>query len=164
MNTDAAGATVAPSWQTEIEEALDAFHGVMALTGAAWERSWLEVDYLPAPHTPPRSMPLGRHAVYAYWGSGEWLKIGKAGPDSGPRYTSHHYHLSASSSLARSLCNEMSLEGLDDLYPSNPGAWIREHCSRVSILLPATLLPEYPSFLEAFLHLRLHPRYEGAKR
>jgi len=42
-----------------------------------------------------------------------------------------------------------------------PGAWISAETHRVNILLSARREPELLALLEAFLHLRLRPRYEG---
>lgn len=146
-------------WQDQIEAALDACAGAFALAGYPGIRELLSVEYLPAPHRPTPLVP-GRIAIYGFWWQGRWLKIGKVGHKSGPRFASHHYHTSASSTLAKSLVKELSTE-LPGLDPADPGAWICRNVSRVNITLPATVSPLHLSFLEAFLHLRLRPRYEG---
>jgi len=47
--------------------------------------------------------------------------------------------------------------------PADPGGWIRNNTSRVNILLDAACDPALLEFLEAFLHLRLHPFYESGR-
>jgi hypothetical protein len=101
-------------------------------------------------------------AVYGFWGDGEWLKIGKAGPKSGPRYTSQHYNPdSAQSTLAKSLTNDPHMLTVAGFDPKAVGDWIKSATLRVNILLPTTRPPELLLLLEAFLHARLRPRYEG---
>lgn len=99
-------------------------------------------------------------AVYAFWGDGGWLKVGKVGPNSNVRYTSQHYlGGSARSTLAASLT--ASPPNDEDFDPNQVGAWMRERTCRLNILMPATRPKELLSLLEAFLHLRLRPRFEG---
>jgi hypothetical protein len=100
-------------------------------------------------------------AVYAFWGDGEWLKIGKVGPNSGPRYTSQHYNpASANSNLAKSTLHCPSISSHPAFRSDAPGDWIKSHCHRANLLLPATHSQELLSCLEVFLHLRLKPRFE----
>jgi hypothetical protein len=148
-------------WQEDVEEALDAFARVSQLAGDPIGRSDLTVQFLPAPHRAPSSMPAGTMAVYGFWADGRWLKIGKAGPHSGPRYVSHHYNLSAPSTLAKSLAADPAMRGVAGFDPAAPGGWIREATNRVNILMPAARDPMLLALLEMFLHVRLRPRYEG---
>ncbi len=151
------------AWTHEIEHAVADFLAVAELARDPIARSGINVECFEAPHRQPSSLPAGMMAVYAFWheGSGEWLKIGKAGPKSGPRYVSHHYHLSAPSTLARSLAADPEMRGVPGFDPADPGDWIRRETCRANLLLPASRAPELLSLLEAFLHLRLRPRYEG---
>lgn len=101
-------------------------------------------------------------AVYGFWHDGAWLKIGKVGPNSNVRYAGQHYNPnSARSSLAASLLHDSQMCFAAGIGPDSVGDWIKTHTSRVNILLPATRRPELLSLLEAFLHVRLRPRYEG---
>ena len=52
----------------------------------------------------------------------------------------------------------LTVAGFD---PNSPGVWIKGSAHRVNILMSASRQPELLSLLEAFLHLRLRPRYEG---
>lgn len=120
----------------------------------------LKVERLSAPHMSPTRLPPGQMAVYAFWGDGAWLKIGKVGPKSNARYTSQHYLAgSAPSTLAASLLASPPKD--QSFSPDQVGAWLRERTCRLNILIPATQPRELLSLLEAFLHLRLRPRFEG---
>lgn len=149
-------------WRDDVDEALTAFLAVAELAGDPVSRSDLELEYLAAPHRPPPRLPAGRMAVYGFWGDGAWLKIGKVGPRSNARYTGQHYHArGAISTLAGSLARDPRMLAVAGFDPQAPGAWVRAATHRVNILLPATRHPALLSLLEAFLHLRLRPRYEG---
>ncbi len=148
-------------WRKEIEDALGAFVTVTKLAGDPISLDELKVEYLPAPHKPPSSLPAGKMAVYAFWWNDEWLKIGKAGPNSGPRYVSQHYTGSAMSTLAGSLENDSCMENVSGFDRLNPGEWIKKSTCRVNILISAQRRKEVLSLLEAFLHARLSPHYEG---
>ena len=101
-------------------------------------------------------------AIYAFWWNGVWLKIGQAGSKSQARYTSHHYNPhSSNSNLSKSLIADPRMRDASGFGASDPGKWIRTSACRANILLPATRGKELLSLLEAFLHVRLKPRYEG---
>lgn len=148
-------------WRDEIENAVTAFLTVAELAGEPIPRPEIEIEYCPAPHRPPKRIPIGKVAVYGFWGDGMWLKIGKAGPNSNPRYISQHYTGSALSTLAGSLADDPHMLTVAGFDPKAIGDWIKASTYRVNILLPATRTPELLSLLEAFLHVRLRPRYEG---
>ena len=48
-----------------------------------------------------------------------------------------------------------------DLDKTSLAAWIKRETSRVNILLPESRGRRLRLLLEAFLHTRLRPRYEG---
>jgi hypothetical protein len=147
-------------WRAEAQVAAAAFHTVAEVGGAPLQPGELVVEALPAPHRPPSRLPAGTMAVYGFWGDGEWLKIGKAGANSGARYTSQHYNAgSASSTLAASLIKAPPAD--PSFAPNGCRDWICASTSRVNWLLPAARPRELLSLLEAFLHLRLRPRFEG---
>ena len=148
-------------WKDEMDSALRAFGTVAELAGCSLPDDEPTREDLPAPHR-PRSMPAGMMAVYCFWGNGEWLKIGKAGPKSNARYVSQHYGKNrALSSLAGSLCADSRMSTVPSFDPENPGEWIKASTHRVNLLLPAGRHASVLSLLEAFLHARLRPRYEG---
>jgi hypothetical protein len=101
-------------------------------------------------------------AIYAFWWNDEWLKIGKVGQKSQARYISQHYNTgSAMSTLAGALANDPRMEIVSGFDKQNPGAWIKNATCRVNILISSQRRREVLSLLEAFLHVRLNPKYEG---
>ena len=149
-------------WRVEVDDALADFATAAELAGDPISRADIKVEYLNAPHRPPSRLPAGMMAISGFWGNGVWLKIGKAGPKSSAHYTSQHYRPGrAQSSLAGSLANDPLMPSVGGFDQQAPGAWIRAAAHRVNILLPSTRRKELLSLLEAFLHQRLRPRYEG---
>jgi hypothetical protein len=148
-------------WGADIEEALNDFITVADLARASVSLRDIQVEYLEAPHTPPRRLPAGKMAVYGFCHEGNWLKIGMAGPNSNARYTSQHYNPnSAGSTLAKSLVDDPDAAALSNFNPDAPGDWIKSTTGRVNVLLDAKHGLLLPALLEAFLHVRLRPRYE----
>ena len=147
-------------WRADANAALETFLMVADLGGVQLKRIELDVEYLDAPHRAPSRLPLDKMAVYGFWGDGGWLKIGKAGPNSGARYTSQHYNPgSAPSTLSASLSKDPRMATVESFDPAVPGEWIRASTHQVNVLLPADQPKELLSLLEAFLQLRLRPRY-----
>jgi hypothetical protein len=148
-------------WRMDITDALADFCKVAQLAGVPLELAQLDVEFLAAPHAPPHSLPQGKMAIYGFWGLDKWLKIGMVGAKSQARYTSQHYNAgSALSTLDASLAGDPDMVGVADFDAAAPAAWIKSHCNRVNILLPSTFGRELLALLEAFLHVRLNPRYE----
>lgn len=150
-----------PAWRMGIDRALKDFRAVAELAFEPIRDEDLTCEYHPAPHTPPKNLPRGMMGVYCFWGDGEWLKIGKVGPKSQARYTSQHYGFSAPSTLAKSLAKDEAMLGVSGFDSESPGEWIKSSTHRVNILIPAARGRAVLSLLEAFLHARLGPRYEG---
>jgi hypothetical protein len=149
-------------WRDDVEAGVSAFLKVAELADDPISRADLVTEFLPAPHRAPPRLPTGKMAVYSFWGDGGWLKVGKVGPNSNARYTSQHYSPgSAQSTLAGSLVNDPHMLAVVGFDPHAPGLWIKASTSRVNILIQASREPALLSLLEAFLHLRLRPRYEG---
>ena len=149
-------------WREQIMETLSDFEVVSELARNPITLTGDSIEFCPAPHCPPSRLPVGMMAVYGFWWNGEWLKIGKAGPNSNARYTSQHYNPnSARSTLAASLAGDIRMVGIPDFAGSTPGDWIKSATSRVNILLPTKSGNALLSLLEAFLHERFKPRYEG---
>ena len=148
-------------WRTDIEANLRAFCEEYDLS-----RNLFSTEYLPAPHMPP-SWPRGKMGVYAFWTGRleEWLKIGKAGPNSQPRWTTHHYLIGcADSCLPESLRSDPEMSEVSELDRYELRAWIMRNTCRANILVSARVDQGILLRLEAFLHARLKPRYEGGRR
>jgi hypothetical protein len=148
-------------WKEDIEKAVDAFLTVAQLAGNPIQRTELAIEYLPAPHRQPTKQPDGKMAVYCFGKGGEWLKIGKVGPNSNARYTSQHYTGSAMSTLAGSLTSDPRMPEVKDIDKYQRSDWIKTNTYRVNILMSSDKPRELLSLLEAFFHLFLKPRYEG---
>lgn len=147
-------------WRAEAEAAVADFRQVALLGGVTLTADEPVVEALIAPHRPPSRLPEGTMAVYGFWGDGQWLKIGKVGAKSNARYTGQHYNAgSALSTLAGSL---IKTPPDDPLFSAERCRdWICTNTHRVNWLMPASRPRELLSLLEAFLHLRLRPRFEG---
>jgi hypothetical protein len=144
-----------------VAQALRDFGMVATLADAAFLTDCISVQIIKKPHESPKSLPIGKIAVYAFFYDGQALKVGKAGPNSGPRYTSHHYNTSAPSTLAKSIVCNAERIGVTGLNDGSVGAWIKANTDRVNLLLPSMVGGPMLSFLEAFLHVRWKPVFEG---
>ncbi len=162
MNPPPSEQTERERWREDIHSALTDFCVVSELARDKLSLSDATVEYLSAPHR-PRPLPAGKMAVYGFCLNGSWLKIGEVGPNSGPRYVSQHYTGSARSTLAGSIRKDQSpsMKQAADLDKASLAAWIKCETSRVNILLLESRGRQLRLLLEAFLHTRLRPRYEG---
>ena len=89
------------------EQLLEDFLAVAKFAGIELQREAIQIETLPMPHRPPRSLPTGKTAVYVFSERDRVLKVGRVGPRSQARYTSQHYNpRSAPSTLARSLLKD----------------------------------------------------------
>lgn len=150
------------SWIDDISKAIASFRAVAESAGVDLCSADFTLEFCTAPHAPPKSLPRGKVAVYGFWGNGTWLKIGKAGPKSNARYTSQHYNVgSAMSTLAQSLADCPTMKAVPGFDSQRPGDWIKGSTHRVNILLPERHNGSVLALLEAYLHVRLRPRYEG---
>lgn len=122
--------------------------------------SQIYIQDLGCPHE-PQVLPEGTMAIYIFQLNGRFLKIGKAGPNSGPRFRSHPYNPNSSqSNLAKSILNDPNMKHYN-LNTENIKDWIRNNIARVDIILDESLGIFVLNFLEAFLHCKLKPKYEG---
>ncbi|NLI65069.1 MAG: hypothetical protein GX367_10085 [Bacteroidales bacterium] len=122
--------------------------------------SSLEIIDRGKPHK-PEPLPAGKMGVYLFLYDDVFLKIGKAGPKSNARFYSQHYNpKSARSTLAASILSDKSnIAGT--ITESNIGDWIKENCHRIDILLDADVGIFALELIEAALHYKYEPIYEG---
>lgn len=147
-------------WRTEINGAIKDFIRVAELAHVKLNLDDFEAEYLEAPHRPPSNLPNGKMAIYGFWLDGKWLKIGMVGPKSKARYTSQHYSPNAApSTLAKSILDDIGMWN-GKVRPEDIRDWIKNNTNRVNILLDSERGMMLLALLEAFLHLRLRPRYE----
>lgn len=142
--------------------AVSDFQKAALLANAQLSPDLITVEIAARPHKSPRALPAGKMAVYAFFLNGQAIKVGKAGPKTAARYTSQHYNpASAKSNLAKSILTDPAKVGFVGSDPSLIGDWIKQHTDRVNLLLPATIDSCLLSLLEAFLHVRWKPVFEG---
>ncbi len=130
------------------------------MLGKEIDHSKYEIIDRGVPHK-PKSMPKGTMGIYSFWYEDKALKIGKAGPKSNPRFLSQHYNpKSAQSNLATSILKDTDMvsKGINE---ANVGDWIKESCRRVDILLDVELGIFTLELIEAALHYKYEPEYEG---
>lgn len=146
-----------------MNDAIDEFLKALKLAGLTLESNRISVDDLGCPHT-PRGLPKGKIAIYTFQRDGRYLKIGKAGPKSNAQFRNQHYGpRRAKSNLAKSLLADPDLV-MFSLTENNIDQWIRNNIRRIDILID--LVDEQTdifvlNFLEAFLHCKFRPKYEG---
>lgn len=124
------------------------------------DRSTVRVIDRGRPHI-PKDLPPKTMAVYTFLYRGKFLKIGKAGPSSSARFLSQHYSPSSSqSNLAASILKDPDMFHLN-LNENTVGPWIKENCRRIDILLDQQLGIFALEVVEAILHYKYQPKYEG---
>ncbi|WP_160032198.1 hypothetical protein [Paenibacillus sp. An7] len=110
------------------------------------------------------ALPVGRMGVYSFIYQDRFLKIGKAGPNSNARYNSQHYDpKNSQSNLAKSLLNDPKLVELN-FNEMTIKEWIKTNTRRIDFLVDATLGIFVLNLIEAFLHLKYRPEYEGYEK
>ena len=116
------------------------------------------IEDMGCPHKQPTKLPDGYAAVYIFAYKDEFLKIGKVNANSGPRFVSQHYGLSARSTLAKSLCSDERFVVLG-VNQENVKAWMLENLHRINVYIKADKAKT--ELVEAVLHYALRPRFEG---
>lgn len=111
------------------------------------------------PHN-PCSLPSGKMAVYMFRYNDQFLKIGKVGPKSNARFQNQHYSpKSARSNLAKSILNDIKMVNIIGKIPIDE--WIKNNCDRIDIIIDENV-PEFTlELIEAILHYKYRPKYEG---
>ena len=110
-----------------------------------------------------KSLRPGTMGIYMFFFNGEFLKIGKAGPNSNARFTSQHYlPFSSQSNLSKSILQDEDMQKLG-ITADNVGEWIKHNTRRIDIILAESLGIFTLELIEAALHYRYEPKYEGFK-
>jgi hypothetical protein len=132
----------------------------MEILGKEINRSKYKIIDRGIPHE-PKSLPKNTMGVYIFLYKGKFLKIGKAGPNSNARFLSQHYNPnSAKSTLAKSILSDKRMENLG-INELNVGTWIKNNCRRIDIILDKDLGIFALELVEAILHYKYEPVYEG---
>lgn len=132
------------------------------------------VEWLPAPHRPPSSLPINKQGIYCFFFGPICLKVGKAGPRSSARYTSQHYGPNAPSTLSKAiikgknrllaLVSGEARIGLQTNDAKLIGQWLKTYTGRLNVLIPAGAGPRVLSLIEIALQHRFQPIFEGYVR
>ena len=143
-----------------IEEIYSLIFNVSSILGKPIKKENIEIINRGKPHK-PEPLPAGKMGVYMFLYNESFLKIGKAGPRSNARFLSQHYNpKSAKSTLAASILSD-STNPYEGVGEENVGDWIKENCTRIDILLDVTLGIFTLELIEAALHYKYEPVYEG---
>ena len=139
---------------------------IKSVTAAAGRKvdSGYEIIDRGIPHI-PHTLKRGTMAVYTFLYGDEFLKIGKAGSKSNPRFCNQHYHAAGEktgSTLAKSILRDERMRELG-ITADNVGDWIKQNTRRIDIILDASLGTFTLELVEAALHYRYEPRYEGSQ-
>ena len=148
----------------EPADLVEDFLKVAALAGCPIPPS--SISYEEGANAHRATLPKGKMACYVFVGPDRCLKVGKVGPNSGPRFSYQHYDAASSNSnLAKSLLSSRPphrpFSDADPIDETSVGDWIRSNTRRANFYLDAALPPFALSLLEAFLQCRLRPVFEG---
>ena len=145
----------------QLERVLHDFIQIPALCEASqWQK--IEFEFCEAPHSRPRALLPNQRAVYLFFWEQEWLRIGQTGYPQ--RFTSQHYGTKrAVSTFAKDICANRRGFGFRG-KEEGVGDWIMQNCGRANVRLPVGWPKEVSLLLESYLHYRLRPRFEGARR
>ncbi|MCX4190819.1 hypothetical protein [Methylophaga sp. OBS3] len=146
-----------------IELLINDFKKVLELSGLNPGDYVIHFEVTGVPHQVPK-WRNGFSAIYIFHYGDSVLKIGKAGSKSKLRFTSQHYSAKAAkSTLARSLVNDEEFAKSHNVNEKNIADWIKNNTARTSLFVDANYGVFVLNLLEAFLHCRLKPVYEGFK-
>lgn len=146
-----------------LEEDIDSLINAAALAGFNVKRSQISLHILPAginTHLANR-LPHLCAAIYIFKDNDIYLKVGKAGENSNPRFQSQHYTITRTrkSGLAISLSKNMVYAQV--IAEQEIGGWIKRNTTRFNVIFPAQLGKHFLHFAEAFFILKCNPLFEG---
>jgi len=154
------------------EKLVEDFLKVANIAGISLTPREIEIEILSAPHCQPPRLPTGKKAIYVFSAAELCLKVGKAGPNSNPRFTSQHYNPKSSrSNLAKSILRSKPLlkskidtprhVEIDQLSEENIKSWIETNSTRYHFFIDSKHDDLTLSLFEAFVQCRLKPLFEG---
>ncbi len=132
---------------------------VTAVIGKPLDSSKYTIIDRGSPHKPV-GLPRSKMGVYVFWYDGQFLKIGKAGPNSSARFLSQHYGLKAPSTLAKSILNDANMTALG-INEANVSEWIKSNCRRIDVIIDVSAGIFTLELIEGILHYAYEPKYEG---
>ena len=148
--------TIMTDYTTEFNQLIQ---NVSSALGKKIDPTKYEIIDRGVPHRPP-TLPPGKMGIYTFLYKGRFLKIGKAGASSGPRFSSHHYNPNSSqSTLAASLLDDAKM--VNKVNKANVKDWIMNNCQRIDVIIDEKLGVFALALIEAALHYCYEPKYEG---
>jgi hypothetical protein len=146
----------------DIDSALTDFRKSLQFARVDSKSIQLDVQDRGCPHKRP-TLPKRKMAIYIFALGDRVLKVGKVGPKTKQRFSTHHHAPNSSpSNLAKSLLGD-STGDWRNASADEIGPWMLQHLHRIDILLSVDVGMPILAYLEAFLHCRLRPVYEGFK-
>ena len=147
----------------DIRDTMNCIEDITRKLGNALPSESCYIEDAGCPHK-QSSLPNGYAAVYIFAyrleTKYEYLKIGKANVNSNARFTSQHYRFSAQSTLAKSICNDVEFCQMG-ITQENVKNWMLNNLYRINIFISAEQGKAATELVEAILHYRFRPRYEG---
>jgi hypothetical protein len=142
----------------DINNIIDDFIMICQISQINLKKSDIKIEILtPGLNHIPKALPSGHIAVYIFQDNATCYKVGKAHENSNARYQYQHYQPNSSkSNLAKSMISDKNF-----VTPDNIDLWIKQNLTRINLLLKKDAGILTLNLLEAFLHCRLNPKYEG---
>lgn len=138
---------------------VDRFFEIHGVQGE-YDRDAVVFEFNEAPHVRPAPLN-GQIAVYLFFQDEQWLRIGKATYPQ--RFTSQHYGTRrASRTFALDIWRSRDEFGFAG-QEAQIDVWLVQNFGRANIRVPADYGERFVTFLEAFLHFHLQPRFEGRR-
>ena len=134
------------------------------IPGLVQSEQWskVAVEFSANRHTRPKPLRDKQRAVYAFFQGTVWLRIGQTKYSA--RFTSQHYGIArARSTFAKDIWRNKKEFGFIG-EEEDIGDWIFSNVGRANIVLPAHWPGAVAKLLEAYLHYRLNPRFEGRRQ
>ena len=141
-------------------EIMEAIEKVSEILGNRLTSNEIEIIDRGCPHDQPKNLPNGCAAVYSFIYKEKFLKIGKANKKSQARFVSQHYGLKAPSTLAKSICEDKQMQVLS-VNAENVKEWLLKNTRRIDILIKCKNSEWATDLIEAIMHYKYVPRYEG---
>jgi hypothetical protein len=121
----------------------------------------------------PSVLRNGEQGVYVFLRGELCFKVGKAGPNSAPRWSSNHYKFNGNQNSIfantiisknehfRSLFPDNQQNIFNDLTQENTKVWIRQNISRMEFKISSDESIGALNLLEGLVQYRMNPIYEG---
>ena len=147
--------------KNEYEEIKTIFGQICTLLGETIDDNKIKIIYQKAPHK-YQKLPEHSMGIYMFKYKDEFLKIGKVNSKSNARFTSQHYNsTSTRSNLAKSILENAEFCATHSITKDNIKEWMLQNLDRIDILLEDSLGVFALNLLEAILHYKYKPNYEG---